>query len=162
MSGKTHGMTNTRLYRIWCNMKTRCYCKSDPHYERWGGRGISICTEWNSSFISFYNWAISNGYDDSLTIDRIDNDKNYEPNNCRWASLIEQANNTRRNPHYEHNGESHTMAEWARISGINRGILKDRVFKLGWSFEEAISTPKLNKWEHQRGDKNSNESEKIA
>lgn len=159
---KSHGMTNTRLYGIWSNMKTRCYCKTDPHYKRWGGRGIQVCDEWKNSFTSFYQWAVENGYEDTLTIDRIDNDKNYEPSNCRWATLIEQANNTRNSRYYTHNGETHTMAEWSRILGINREVLKDRVFKLGWSFEEAVRTPKLSTWNHQKGDKNCKERGETA
>lgn len=151
---RKHGQAGTRLYRIWCNMKTRCYCSTDPHYKRWGGRGITICEAWLNDFQAFYTWSMSNGYSDVLTIDRVNNDKPYSPENCRWVSLYEQANNTRKNRYYEHKGETHTLAEWARILGISRSILKDRICKLNWSFEEAISVNKLDKWNNRKGMKN--------
>lgn len=103
-----------RLYMIWANMRKRCTNPHEKSYERYGGRGISVCSEWDS-FPNFLKWAKNNGYNDLLSIDRIDNSKGYSPDNCRWATLEEQANNKRNNIIIEHDGEKRTLSEWCRL-----------------------------------------------
>lgn len=101
----THGETNTRLFAIWCGMKARCYCPTHSSYKRYGGRGITVCDEWLNSFESFRDWSLNNGYQPYLSIDRIENSGNYCPENCRWATAKEQANNRRNNKKLRIKGE---------------------------------------------------------
>ena len=132
-----HGGRHTRLYEIWRSMKQRCSNPNKINYERYGGRGISVCEEWKNSYQAFREWALSNGYRDDLSLDRIDNSGNYEPSNCRWETATAQSNNRRSNHTLTVNGETHTIAEWARITGINQGNILARV-RLGWSPEKAL------------------------
>lgn len=115
-----HGKTHERIYTIWLNMRARCNSQYAVGYKNYGGRGIKVCKEWDYSFEKFYEWAISNGYTDSLTLDRKDVNGNYEPDNCRWISQKEQQNNRRNNHWLEMNGEIHTFAEWIDILGITK------------------------------------------
>lgn len=138
----THGETNSRLYGIWKGLKWRCNSKSDRSYKYYGGRGIKVCDEWEADFQAFYDWAMENGYRDDLSIDRIDNDGNYEPENCRWVSAKEQANNRRNNIIITRNGETHTLAEWAEILGIKYSTLQKRI-QGNWNIERAFAVYRL-------------------
>ena len=122
-----HNMSNTRLYRIRNGMLFRCYNKNSSDYANYGGRGISVCNEWKDSFENFYNWAMSNGYAEGLTIDRINNNGNYDSSNCRWVSMKLQSRNTRTNHLYTYKGETKTIAEWAEITGIGHDTLTYRI-----------------------------------
>lgn len=135
---KTHGMTNTRLYGIWTGIKDRCYNSKNEHYNRYGERGIVMCDEWNNDFMNFYNWATANGYRNNLTIDRIDNDKGYEPFNCRWTTMQTQGTNKSNNVLIEINGEEKTISEWSRIAGIDPRTMGIRINRLGWTGEKLL------------------------
>jgi hypothetical protein len=112
-------MSGTRLYNIWVGLKGRCNNPNDARYDRYGGRGISVCEEWNTSFQSFYDWAISNGYSEDLTIDRIDNDGNYEPSNCKWSTNKEQCNNRVTNINIKIGNTTKTLTEWCEIFDVD-------------------------------------------
>lgn len=129
---------HNRLYRIWHGMKNRCYKATSRDYPRYGARGIKI--EF-ISFETFVDWAINNGYADDLTIDRINNNGNYSPENCRWVNAKVQANNRRTNDRITFNGETHTLSEWAEIYGLKPDSLYKRLCLYGYSFSEAISMP---------------------
>ena len=135
----THGEIHTRLYRIWGNMCNRCTNPSNPAWHNYGDRGIKVCDDW-LRYENFRDWANSSGYTENVTIDRIDNNKGYSPDNCRWADLITQANNKRNNHIIEYNGTSMTIAEWAVETGIPYKTLFNR-FHLGWSAERALTQP---------------------
>lgn len=137
---KTHGMSRTRLYKEWRRMKERCSLKTADNYEDYGGRGITVCPEWRDSFETFLNWSMANGYQDDLTIERIDNDGPYSPENCRWATKEEQANNKRNNRLITFNGRTQTLAQWAREIGIRRDTLRKRL-ESGWSLDRALTEP---------------------
>lgn len=144
----THGQSGTRLYHVWLSMVQRTCNPNDKAYHNYGGRGITVCEEWRNDFATFQNWALSNGYRQGLSIDRIDNDGDYSPVNCRWASHKEQSQNTRRNHLLTFKGETKTLGEWAAYAGIGRGTLVTRL-KLGWSIEKALETPVKKKTKHK-------------
>ena len=139
VSKSRHGMVNTHLWMSWYGMRVRCYEPKTNGYENYGGRGITVCDEWKNSFENFRDWALSHGYKDGLTIDRIDVNGNYEPSNCRWATNKEQSNNKRNNHVLELSGEKHTISEWSEITGINKNTIHSRVVKYGWSVERALT-----------------------
>lgn len=136
----THGESKTKLYAVWNTMMSRCYNPKTERYNRYGGRGITVCDEWLHNYQAFRDWANSNGYKEGLTIDRIDVDGNYCPDNCRWVSSLEQQNNTSRNRYITLDGETHTMAEWARKTGISVAAINSRL-KSGWGVKETLTTP---------------------
>ena len=135
-----HGLRNTRLFSIWTNMLTRCSNKNTEAYKHYGARSITVCDEWRNSFNAFYDWAMSNGYESNLTIDRIDVNGNYSPDNCRWVTVKAQANNRRNNHCVNINGVVRTLTEWCELYGINYRTVQDRL-KRGWSVEKALLTP---------------------
>lgn len=141
----THGMSKSRLYSVWNAMKSRCRNPNAVDYNRYGGRGISVCDDWYYSFLHFYQWAIENGYSDDMSIERIDNDGDYCPENCRWATRKEQCRNRSSNARFEYNGESRILTEWCEIFGIEYKLAHNRIYKLGWDFEKAVKTPKIYK-----------------
>ena len=114
-----HKMSGTRIYETWQDMKRRCYNKQNARYDRYGGRGITVCDEWLNNFQSFYDWAISNGYSDDLTIDRIDNDGNYEPSNCRWSTAKEQCNNRGSNINITIGNATKSLMRWCEIFNVD-------------------------------------------
>lgn len=133
--------TNLRIYKIFLKMKQRCYNEHSTYYKNYGGRGIKICDEWLKDFKTFYDWGMNNGYNDNLTIDRIDVNGNYEPSNCRWASRKIQSNNKRNNHWVEYKGKKYTLSEISKIIGIKQSTIRRRL-KTGWSVKKAL-TPKL-------------------
>lgn len=138
----THGKSYNKLYRIWVSLKSRCLNEKSIQYCDYGGRGIKVCGEWIDDFMNFYKWAIENGYKNNLTIDRIDNDGNYEPSNCRWVNRKVQGNNRRNNHYITIDGETKTLQEWGEHVGMKPNTILCRIRK-GWSNKDAIFTPLL-------------------
>ena len=137
-----HGKRKTRLYTIWSQMKNRCFNHNDPHSDRYFDRGIIVCDEWKNDFKAFYDWAMSNGYKDNLTIDRIDNDGNYEPSNCRWATVKEQNQNKRNVILLTYQGKTQSAGAWGKELGIGKDTVRQRFHK-GWSTEECLFGKKV-------------------
>lgn len=135
-----HGMTGTRPYRIWCGMLRRCYNKNDISYKKYGAVGIKICDEWRD-FIDFWN-DMEDTYFEEAQIDRLNNEKGYSKENCRWATLKEQANNKRNVRFYEYGGKKMNLPDWDKKLGLKKGTTRARMHTFGWSVEKALSTPK--------------------
>ena len=135
---KTHGESNTRLFKIWMGIKHRCTRESASDYSLYGGRGISICEEWLNNYEVFRDWAIANGYSENLSLDRIDPNGNYEPSNCRWANVYTQAEN-RRNAHIvEYHGDTGALDPMCRKLNINSKTVRTRMSHFNISFTEAV------------------------
>ena len=135
---RKHGDFGTRLYGIWATMKRRCYNSNTKFYHDYGGRGITVCDEWQE-YIPFKEWALANGYEDSLTIDRIDVNGNYCPENCRWITQREQCYNTRKTRFVEYNGKNYTLKEISEITGLKIRTIRGR-YERGWTPEQIFST----------------------
>jgi len=132
-----HGKCNHRLYKIFIGMKERCHNKNNKSYNKYGGRGISISKDWLVDFMNFYNWSMDNGYEENLTIDRINNNGNYEPSNCRWVDMKAQANNRSNNKHIEYEGCKYTYSEFEDKFKINQNYLSENIIK-GYSIDDII------------------------
>lgn len=137
-----HGDSHTRLFRIWALMHTRC---NNPHainYADYGGRGIKVCKEWDK-YEPFRDWALTNGYAENLSIDRIDTNGDYTPRNCQWATSKQQANNRRSNRIIEFRGEKRTVSQWAENAGISKNAMLNRLKSDNFTLEEALMSPYL-------------------
>ena len=133
------GKIGNRLYITYKNMLNRCYKKTDKRYNNYGGRGIKVCSEWRKSFDNFFNWAIQNNYADNLTLDRIDVNGNYEPSNCRFATITEQCNNRRSNINITYQNQTKTLKEWCKEKNLKYSTIRTRIVELGWSIEDAFT-----------------------
>lgn len=134
-----HGLYGTPLHKKYRGMIERCYDKNSDHFKYYGERGIIVCDEWRKDFKSFYDWAIKNGYEKHLTIDRIDNNGNYEPSNCRWVDIYVQANNKRNNRVITYNGKTQTLKQWCNELDLPYKQTHARIYKSKWSIEKAFS-----------------------
>lgn len=141
----THKLSKTRIYKIWKGMKDRCYNSKTPIYKNYGARNIKVCDEWKNDFMNFYNWSMDNGYNENLSIDRINVNDDYKPSNCRWADRITQQRNTRKNVFITYNGETHCMKEWAEIVKMPYKLLQQRLKRDKLTFEQAI-TKEIRRW----------------
>lgn len=132
-----HGLCSHPLYDVWQTMKQRCENPHSRGYRWYGAKGVCVCREWNDVTV-FFDWAISHGYKKGLTIDRINTDGDYTPENCRWISIAEQQRNKSSNHLIEYHGERHSLTEWSKILGVPRTTLSNRIMYLGWSVDRAF------------------------
>lgn len=127
-----HKQSGTRLYEIWQGMKSRCFYEKDARYSRYGGRGITVCNEWKEDFKAFFDWSLENGYSENLTIDRIDNDRNYEPSNCRWVTMKDQSKNRSTNIKITIGNSTRTLSEWCDIFNLKYSTINARYKRNGF------------------------------
>ena len=146
--GVTHGLCHHPIYFLWQGIKDRCLNSNDDGYHNYGGRGITVCKAW-LDFVTFYEWASTHGYQKDLTIERIDVNGNYEPDNCRFATRKEQSMNKRNSWLIPWRGERKHVEEWAEITGINKITIRQRIRRYGWSIDKALTTPPLPVGRHQ-------------
>lgn len=142
---KTHGEAKTRLYNIWAGMKSRCYNENDCSYKNYGSRGIKVCQEWYNSYETFRDWAFNNGYNNKLSIDRINNNGNYSPENCRWTTNKEQSNNTSRTIILKYNGNKYSVKELAELLKLNYKKFLYGIHKTNGDIQKSIDYAKLYK-----------------
>lgn len=136
---RTHSLSSTSIYKLYRGIKRRCYNSHEHNYYNYGGRGINMCEEWRNDFIKFYNWALENGYEKGLQIDRIDNEKGYSPDNCKFSTAKEQANNRRSNIVIEYEGRTQTLTQWCEEFNFNYDCIRQRIAK-GWDVYKALFT----------------------
>jgi hypothetical protein len=136
---KTHCQSGTKLHYIWIEMRQRCANPKNPKFHHYGGRGITICESWQE-FEIFHKWSLETGYKEGLSIDRINNNESYAPNNCRWTTQSKQCNNTRRNKMVTYKGKSQSMADWSRELNVNYNTLRSRA-RNGWSIKDMFEVP---------------------
>lgn len=129
---------NKKLYWVYYAMLQRCYSKNCKQYHRYGGRGITVCKEWKDDSTTFYRWAIQSGYREGLTLDRVDNDKGYSPDNCAWVTNRVNVNHTSRTHFITYNGKTQSMKQWANELGINYSTLRNRLNRSKMTVKEAF------------------------
>lgn len=137
-ASKRHEHDGDRLYSIWSNMRQRCANPRGKSWENYGGRGITVCSEWDD-FVVFRAWAVANGYAVGLTLDRRDNDGDYTPANCQWSTWAEQSRNRRSNLLFTRGGETKTLKEWTALGPVPYSTVYARVVKSGWDIERALT-----------------------
>ncbi|ABK45339.1 conserved hypothetical protein [Magnetococcus marinus MC-1] len=137
---RKHGLNHSKLHWMYDNMMKRCYRPETNRYERYGGRGIGVCQEWRDDRSAFYTWALEQGWEVGLSIDRIDVDGDYTPTNCRFIPIERQASNTSRNRYLEWNGKRQTVSDWARELGVRPQALQHRVDR-GWNLHRMFTQP---------------------
>lgn len=137
---KIHGTSSDSIYHVYYAMLSRCTNPQNKRYSGYGGKGITVCEEWSNSYTSFYEWSMANGWKQGLTIDRIDNNKDYCPTNCRWTTMKVQSNNRSNSKYHTLDGESKTLSQWCDIYGKRYDNVKSRL-ALGWSLKDALEKP---------------------